>query len=78
MPSDVCEYCNRDDVVLYAWHADTWCADCIAAYADRSWFTRLVGSVEDAPVGRPDDPEGAEPWLWQTPDGVIVEGELRA
>lgn len=51
MPYDMCEHCDREGLTLYGWHADVWCADCIAAYAGR---LELRGSVADAPVGRPE------------------------
>lgn len=57
----MCEYCNRDDVrPLYAWHADTWCADCIRAYGKG---LKMIGTLEDAPTGRPANPRYAQPFI---------------
>lgn len=67
---DTCEYCNADDVTLYAWHADTWCARCIARYPHMP----MIGTLEDAPLGRPEHPNYAEPFVWQTPDRSVVGG----
>lgn len=70
MTPDACEYCDRGDVVLYAWHADVWCAVCIRAES------RLLrsGGLEDAPLGRPDHPTYEQPYVWQTPDGSVIRG----
>lgn len=67
-----CEYCGRGDIVLYAWHADVWCADCIATSA-----LAITGTVADAPLGRPAAPTYEQPFVWQTPDGEVVEGQRR-
>lgn len=63
MSSDLaCEYCNREDGVLYAWHADTWCRACIEAY---SGVLEMTGSLDEAPVGRPENATYAQPFVIQ-------------
>ena len=60
--SEMCEYCNREDVTLYAWHGDIWCADCVKRNLP---FLAMTGTLEDAPVGRPDNPTYEQPWIIQ-------------
>lgn len=67
-----CEYCGRDDVTLYAFHADVWCADCIS----RSGLP-INGSIADAPIGRPAMPEYERPFVWQTMDGAVLGGRVQ-
>lgn len=63
-----CEYCDRDDVTLYAWHADAWCASCIRDDG------RPHGDLASAPIGRPENPTYEQPFVLQTPDGRVVAG----
>lgn len=46
---EMCEYCNRDDVPLYGWYGDVWCADCIAQDHRKPSIP-----VAQARLGRPD------------------------
>lgn len=66
---DACEYCNRDDVTLYAWHADTWCADCIG-----DSHLAMSGSLEAAPLGRPARTTYEQPFVWQSLDLKVQRG----
>lgn len=47
--SEMCEYCNRDDVPLYGWYGDVWCAYCIAQD-----HRKPAIPVAQARLGRPD------------------------
>lgn len=73
---DACDYCNRDDVTLYAWHADTWCETCMLN--DPRATLALVAAIDNAPLGRPKHPTYDQPFVWQTPDGTILRGERRS
>lgn len=55
-----CEYCDREDGMLYAWHADVWCRACIEAHAG---VLEMTGSLDDAPVGRPRNATYAQPFI---------------
>lgn len=70
---DACEYCGREDVVLYAWHADVWCADCATTTGSD---LRLADSFDDAPMGRPEHTTYEQPFVWQTPDGSVIRGAV--
>jgi len=59
--TEACEYCNREDGTLYAWHGDTWCRDCIEAHPQLA----MTGSLDDAPVGRPVDATYSQPFIIQ-------------
>lgn len=72
-----CEYCNRDGVTLYAWHADAWCRSCLLVAASRPGALELIGTLDDAPLGRPADPEYARPFVLQTPDGSVLNGVIQ-
>ena len=65
-----CEYCNRGDVVLYGWHADVWCRSCIEIYAG---VLDLTGSLDDAPVGRPENATYAQPFILQLASGELTQ-----
>lgn len=60
-----CEYCGCSGVTLYGWHADIWCRSCIEAQAG---VLEMTGSLEDAPVGRPDNPTYAQPFVLDAPE----------
>lgn len=66
MALEMCEYCNRDDITLYAWHGDVWCVDCIKT---RGKSLKMTGTIEEAPMGRPENPTYEQPWIIQIPFG---------
>lgn len=69
---DACEYCDRADVVLYAWHADVWCRDCMVQEPRPPGL--VTGWPDHVPIGRPDDATYEQPFVWQTPDGAVLRG----
>lgn len=64
--TEACEYCNREDGVLYGWHADTWCRECIEKYPQ----LKMTGSLDDAPLGPDslDRDDYSTPFIIQTAD----------
>lgn len=59
-----CEYCGTTNGPLYGWHADVWCRPCIERY---SGALELTGSLDDAPLGRPDDVTYSQPFIIHVP-----------
>lgn len=59
-----CEYCNRDGIILYAWHGDVWCGSCIERHAH---ILPMTGTLEEAPYGRPKNPTYEQPWIYSKP-----------
>ncbi len=69
---DACEYCNRDDVVLYGWHADAWCGSCMVLIGHHPG-----GILDDVPIGRPPLATYDQPFVLQTPDGAVMGGVVQ-
>ena len=59
--TEACEYCTTEGGVLYAWHGDTWCRSCIEQYP----HLEMTGSLDDAPVGRPENATYTQPFIIQ-------------
>lgn len=59
--TEACEYCNREDGVLYGWHADTWCRECI----ERNPHVEMIGSLDDAQLGPGSAPSYSHPFIIQ-------------
>lgn len=74
-----CDYCNVDDRVLYAWHGDIWCAQCMfESISDQLPLLTFSIPVTDDPdiMDYADIRDYAVPMLWQTPDGRIRAGKV--
>lgn len=64
-----CEYCGRLDVVLYAFHADIWCGECL----ESSNLPQSI-PVSKAVVHGQKRPAYDVPAIWQTPDRSVLGG----
>lgn len=71
-----CEYCGREDVVLYGWQGDVWCGKCIIRNTTTN-FLRMTGTLEEAPVSRPQNITYEQPYIFQTPDRKILRGIIQ-
>lgn len=68
---NACEYCEKNDVVLYAWNGDAWCASCACEYG------ATLEALRSAPRGRGEHATYDQPFIFQTPDGSVVRGVIQ-